>query len=103
MYLIIQKFNFRLLSCLVSSLDTYILLQCQYNIIEILLQSQKNNRLDENSEVIIDALSIERNYILVKTHIIGGPNERVIPERTHLDVRIKKIHTHTYVKRIETS
>ena len=67
---------------MVSCLDTYILLQCQYNIIEMLLQGQKNNKLEGQDGVIIDALSVERNYILVKTHIIGGPHERTIPKRT---------------------
>ena len=66
---------------MVSCLDTYILLQCQYNIIEMLLQGQRNNRCDDKDDVIVDALSIERNYILVKTHIIGGPHERKIPKR----------------------
>ena len=29
-----------------------------------------------------DALSLERNYILVKTFMIGGPTERTLPSRT---------------------
>ena len=27
-------------------------------------------------------LSVERNYLLVKSHLVGGPNERNIPPRT---------------------
>lgn len=34
------------------------------------------------SEIIIDELSVERNHILVRTEVIGGPNERALPLRT---------------------
>ena len=27
----------------------------------------------------IDALSMERNHLLVRTHVIGGPTERLLP------------------------
>ena len=30
-------------------------------------------------------LSLERNYILVKTYMIGGPSERVVPPRKFHD------------------
>ena len=33
-------------------------------------------------------LSLERNYILVKTFTIGGPSERVIPPREFTDDRV---------------
>lgn len=33
-------------------------------------------------------LSVERNYILVKCHLLGGPSERIIPPRTLVEVNI---------------
>ena len=33
------------------------------------------------SSVVIDMLSLERNYILVKTWQVGGPSERALPPR----------------------
>ena len=36
----------------------------------------------DSSDIIIDMLSLERNYLLVKTYQIGGPSERVLPPRT---------------------
>ena len=33
-------------------------------------------------------LSVERNYLLVKSHLIGGPTERHIPPRTLAQVGI---------------
>ena len=37
--------------------------------------------IDSSSEIILDMPSIERNYVLVKTYLIGGPTERVLPPR----------------------
>jgi hypothetical protein len=34
----------------------------------------------------IDMLSLERNYLLVKTYLIGGPNERILPPRDIAEV-----------------
>ena len=36
----------------------------------------------------VDMLSVERNYLLVKSHLIGGPTERHIPPRTLAQVGI---------------
>ena len=33
-------------------------------------------------EIIVDILSIERNYALVQANVIGGPNEKHLPSRT---------------------
>ena len=33
-------------------------------------------------DFIIDMLSLERNYILVRCYLLGGPTERVLPPRT---------------------
>ena len=33
-------------------------------------------------KIIVDMLSVERNYILVKTYLVGGPFERVVPPKS---------------------
>ncbi|GFR74593.1 protein broad-minded-like [Elysia marginata] len=67
---------------MVSCLDTYLLLQSQYKFQEFLLQEQDANKLEGSDLIINDGLSLERNYILVKTFMIGGPTERTLPSRT---------------------
>ena len=37
---------------------------------------------DDGEGVILDMLSLERSYILVKSYVIGGPDERILPPRT---------------------
>ena len=44
------------------------------------------------TEIVIDMLSVERNYLLVKSHLIGGPNERNIPPRTLAQVWYHLLH-----------
>lgn len=34
-----------------------------------------------SKEIIVDMLSVERNNILVRSYLIGGPSERVLPNR----------------------
>eukprot|EP00794_Sanderia_malayensis_P005435 gene5435-6114_t len=75
-------FGLRILSSLVTCLDTFLLLQSKYGFQEILLRLQASNKLDDDANYIIDNCSVERNQILVRTYIIGGPTERVIPART---------------------
>eukprot|EP00057_Strongylocentrotus_purpuratus_P010856 XP_011665330.1 PREDICTED: protein broad-minded [Strongylocentrotus purpuratus] len=74
-------FGLRLLSVLVSCLDTLLLLETQYRIWDRLLEAQMNNCM-EKGEVMVDALSIERTHILVRSYVIGGPRERILPPRT---------------------
>jgi len=74
-------FGLRLLSVLISCLDTALLLQNKFKFQEMLLQSQANNIHPEKG-IILDMLSLERNYILVKTFLVGGPSERNLPPRT---------------------
>nr|XP_039247521.1 protein broad-minded-like [Styela clava] len=74
-------FGLRLLNVLVCSLDTWLLLETQYNIQQTLLQMQKDDCTYEGN-IIIDALSVDRNHILVRTQAIGGPSERRIPPRS---------------------
>ncbi len=37
-----------------------------------------------DSAIVIDLLSIERNHLLVRTNVIGGPTERLLPPHTLL-------------------
>ncbi|XP_060046514.1 protein broad-minded isoform X2 [Erinaceus europaeus] len=78
-------FGLRLLSVLCCNLDTLLLLEAQYQVSEMLLHAQEENTLEasENQrDFIIDALSVERNHVLVRTNIVGGPMERILPPRT---------------------
>uniref|UniRef100_A0ABM0MAH1 Protein broad-minded-like n=1 Tax=Saccoglossus kowalevskii TaxID=10224 RepID=A0ABM0MAH1_SACKO len=34
-----------------------------------------------SNEFIIDMVSVENNHILVRTHVVGGPSERILPPR----------------------
>ncbi|XP_074644785.1 protein broad-minded-like [Tubulanus polymorphus] len=77
-----HTFGLRLLSVMVTCLDTYLLLNHQYKLQNMLLKFQSENVREGDPDIIIDMLSVERNYILVKTYLIGGPNERLIPART---------------------
>lgn len=74
-------FGLRLLSVLTSCLDTALLLQNKFRFQEMLLQSQANN-IQPGNGIILDMLSLERNYIVVKTFLVGGPCERNLPQRT---------------------
>lgn len=99
-----HAFGLRLLAVMTSCLDTFLLLQTQYNIQAMLLRCQADNMLPDrwvicgewflflclfpfnktlsySKVIIIDMLSVERNYLLVKTYLMGGPNERVFPSR----------------------
>ncbi|CAB3998353.1 Hypothetical predicted protein [Paramuricea clavata] len=75
-------FGLRLLNVMCSSLDTFLLLQTQYNIQEALLQLQAKSMLPSSSQYVIDACSMERNHVLVRTYFVGGPTERNLPPRT---------------------
>uniref|UniRef100_A0A4W6EPP2 Protein broad-minded n=1 Tax=Lates calcarifer TaxID=8187 RepID=A0A4W6EPP2_LATCA len=73
-----HTFGLRLLSVLCCSLDSFLLLESQYNICSMLLQSQRENVTEE---FIIDSLSVERNHVLVRVSVVGGPSERRLPPR----------------------
>ncbi|XP_045355385.1 protein broad-minded isoform X1 [Leopardus geoffroyi] len=77
-------FGLRLLGVVCCDLDTLLLLEAQYQVSEVLLNAQEENIL-ENSEshrdFIIDGLSVERNHVLVRINLIGGPMERILPPR----------------------
>uniref|UniRef100_A0AAR2LDU1 Protein broad-minded n=1 Tax=Pygocentrus nattereri TaxID=42514 RepID=A0AAR2LDU1_PYGNA len=76
-----HTFGLRLLSVMCCNLDSLLLLESQYKLSDILLQSQKDNAIEASSEFIIDGLSVERNHLLVRMNAIGGPSERRLPPR----------------------
>ncbi|KAF1651391.1 Protein broad-minded, partial [Eudyptes chrysocome] len=77
-------FGLRLLNVLCCELNTLLLLETQYKVSQVLLTAQKEN-VTETSEgpgdFIIDGLSVERNHVLVRINLIGGPQERILPLR----------------------
>ncbi|BHF82207.1 hypothetical protein SprV_0802534400 [Sparganum proliferum] len=73
----------RLLSFIVSSLDAFLLLEARFNLLDLLLEEQSACAIEERSDAyIIDAGLVERNYLLAKCNLIGGPTERYLPPRT---------------------
>uniref|UniRef100_A0A8C1VZX4 Protein broad-minded n=1 Tax=Cyprinus carpio TaxID=7962 RepID=A0A8C1VZX4_CYPCA len=74
-----HTFGLRLLSLLCCNLDSFLLLESQYNLSELLLQGQRDNVTEP--EFIIDGLSVERNHVLVRIGSVGGPSERRLPPR----------------------
>uniref|UniRef100_A0A4X1TJV2 Protein broad-minded n=1 Tax=Sus scrofa TaxID=9823 RepID=A0A4X1TJV2_PIG len=77
-------FGLRLLSVVCCNLDTLLLLEAQYQVSEMLLNAQEENTLDTSEshrDFIIDSLSVERNHVLVRINLIGGPVERLLPPR----------------------
>ncbi|XP_037607377.1 protein broad-minded isoform X1 [Sebastes umbrosus] len=80
-----HTFGLRLLSVLCCNLDSFLLLESQFNICSMLLQSQRENVVTEldtdDGEFIIDNVSVERNHVLVRVSVVGGPSERKLPPR----------------------
>ncbi|XP_068609884.1 protein broad-minded [Brachionichthys hirsutus] len=79
-----HTFGLRLLSVLCCNLDSFLLLESQYSICSVLLQRQRENVTEADAsegEVIVDALSVERNHVLVRVGVVGGPSERKLPPR----------------------
>uniref|UniRef100_A0A2K6ABE1 Protein broad-minded n=1 Tax=Mandrillus leucophaeus TaxID=9568 RepID=A0A2K6ABE1_MANLE len=77
-------FGLRLLSVICCDLDTLLLLEAQYQVSEMLLNAQEENILEtseSNRDFIIDGLSVERNHVLVRINLVGGPLERILPPR----------------------
>ncbi|KFQ82599.1 Protein broad-minded, partial [Phoenicopterus ruber ruber] len=79
-----HTFGLRLLNVLCCELNTLLLLETQYKVSQVLLKAQEEN-VTETSEgpgdFIIDGLSVERNHVLVRINLIGGPRERILPLR----------------------
>ncbi|XP_030628390.1 protein broad-minded [Chanos chanos] len=79
-----HTFGLRLLSVLCCNLDCLLLLESQYHLSDMLLQNQKENVTHTPSGegvFIIDSLSVERNHVLVRMGVVGGPSERTLPPR----------------------
>nr|XP_020842618.1 protein broad-minded isoform X3 [Phascolarctos cinereus] len=77
-------FGLRLLNVLCCDLDTLLLLESQYQVSAVLLNAQEENVLEIDGgqrDFIIDGLSVERNHVLVRINLIGGPLERILPPR----------------------
>uniref|UniRef100_A0A8C3W2Q8 Protein broad-minded n=1 Tax=Catagonus wagneri TaxID=51154 RepID=A0A8C3W2Q8_9CETA len=77
-------FGLRLLSVVCCNLDSLLLLEAQYGVSEMLLTAQEENTVETSEshrEFIIDSLSVERNHVLVRINLIGGPMERMLPPR----------------------
>ncbi|XP_066951597.1 protein broad-minded-like isoform X2 [Macrobrachium rosenbergii] len=62
-----------------SSLDSMVGLQTSTNYQEHLLAQQSLFSVDDGNTVIIDEKSIIRNHILVKSYLLGGSGERILP------------------------
>ncbi|VDM02368.1 unnamed protein product [Schistocephalus solidus] len=77
-----------LLSFIVSSLDVFLLLEARFSLLDLLLEEQSACAIEERSDAyILDAGLVERNYLLAKCNLIGGPTERYLPPRTLCCVR----------------
>ncbi|XP_010636555.1 protein broad-minded [Fukomys damarensis] len=77
-------FGLRLLSVVCCDLDALLLLEAQYQVSRVLLRAQEENRSETSGshrDFIIDGLSVERNHVLVRMNVIGGPSERTLPPR----------------------
>ncbi|EHB03981.1 hypothetical protein GW7_15988, partial [Heterocephalus glaber] len=78
-------FGLRLLSVMCCDLDLLLLLEAQYQVSRVLLRAQEENISEVSGShrgFIIDGLSVERNHVLVRMNLIGGPLERTVPPRT---------------------
>ncbi len=101
-------FGLKFLSYLICDLDVLLLIESQYDASHLLLNLQNSNRvnnldmscLNEDDEIskedesndteptqkqpdiIIDMLSVERNFVLVNANLIGGPSEKILPARS---------------------
>ncbi|XP_064387617.1 protein broad-minded-like isoform X2 [Halichondria panicea] len=78
-------FGLRIVSTLVTCLDSLLYLENQYHLTEALFSLQKDGRLENGSSdidsdlIVVDECSIERNRLLVACHFVGGPTERALP------------------------
>ncbi|XP_076773149.1 protein broad-minded isoform X3 [Arvicanthis niloticus] len=79
-----HTFGLRLLSVVCCDLDALLLLEAQYQVSNMLLHAQEENTFETSENhrnFIIDGLSVERNHVLVRINLIGGPSERILPPR----------------------
>ncbi|KAA3677407.1 uncharacterized protein DEA37_0013436 [Paragonimus westermani] len=75
-----QLLGMRLLSCIISDLDSFLTLESQYHLVDTFLQAHVDG-ITQSGTVMLDALSVERNYLLIKCLFVGGSTERLLPNR----------------------
>ncbi|KAF5404737.1 hypothetical protein PHET_01840, partial [Paragonimus heterotremus] len=75
-----QLLGLRLLSCIISDLDSFLTLECRYHLVDTILQAHADG-ITQSGSVLLDALSVERNYLLIKCLFVGGSAERLLPNR----------------------
>ncbi|KAA0199130.1 hypothetical protein FBUS_07941 [Fasciolopsis buskii] len=77
-----HTFGLRLLACIVSDLDSMLLLCTKFDLLHVLIQMQLDTFApNAQGHTSLDALVLERNYLLVKCYFCGGPTERSLPNR----------------------
>ena len=67
-------------SCFPLNAPIHLIFNFMY-IAMVCLILQINFLISFSKEVIVDMLSVERNNILVRTYLMGGPSERILPKR----------------------
>lgn len=80
-------FALNVLSCVITCLDTLLLLETKFHFKESLLSLQAMCKSTESNAFIIDQCSVKRNQILVMADLLGGISERFIPPDTLTMVR----------------
>lgn len=63
-----------------SDLDVQLMLETKYNYIEKLRRAQTD--MDLGGNMILDQLSVARNYVLVNAELLGGAQEKNVPPWT---------------------
>ncbi|KAM3174868.1 hypothetical protein ACTXT7_009659 [Hymenolepis weldensis] len=76
-------FGLRFLSVMISSLNIFLLLESRFGIRSMLTDAQLRSSVDAEGgysrKFMIDEGVIERNRLLVKCSVLGGPSERQLP------------------------
>ena len=63
-----------------TDLDVQLMLETKYNYTERLRRAQAEMELGGN--IILDQLTVARNYVLVNAELLGGPHEKNMPPWT---------------------
>ncbi|KAJ3043748.1 hypothetical protein HDV00_004154 [Rhizophlyctis rosea] len=90
-----HQIGLRILSLITSSLDSFLLMQANFQFQEVLARLQERARIRKGRNAgqdifVVDENSLLRNYILVSTHVTGGPGERVLPPIQLQDGRVAR-------------
>lgn len=77
---------------MISSLNIFLLLESRFGIRSMLTGAQRRSSIDTeggySGKFMIDEGVIERNRLLVKCSVLGGPSERQLPPQCLCEVRI---------------